>query len=205
MVTPAMQLPGSLKNQYYVMRHGDSLANRAGIIASHPDNGVPRFGLSEVGRQQVLAEISDSQLLESTRIICSDFKRAHETAEIAHRNLDCKQTITLEKRLRERSFGELELCSDRRYAEVWSADQQQLNKSDIGVETVESVLYRGLDLIFELEAEFNECSFLLIAHGDVLQIMQTAFARMPVHRHRDLPHLKTGELRLLNSLAGHDL
>ena len=185
------------------MRHGESLANTAGIIVSHPDNGIPGFGLSEVGLQQVTAEISNCQLLQSTRIISSDFKRAHETAAIAHRMLGCAQPVTLDQRLRERNFGELELGSDGRYAEVWSADQQQKNRSDIGVETVGSVLLRALVLILELEAEFSEVSFLLIAHGDVLQILQTAFARLPVHQHRELPHLKTAELRLLNLLASN--
>ncbi|MFT5657299.1 MAG: broad specificity phosphatase PhoE [Gammaproteobacteria bacterium] len=200
---PSLQLPDSLKNQYYVMRHGESLANTVGIIVSHPDHGICGYGLSEVGRQQVTAEISACKLTQSTRIICSDFKRAHETAKIAHRILACQCQITLDERLRERNFGELELGSDRCYAEVWSADQQQVNRSDKNVETVESVLYRALDLILELESEFSDISFLLIAHGDVLQILQTAFSELPVHQHRQLPHLKTAEIRQLNLPTGH--
>lgn len=202
---PSLPLPDKLKNQYYVMRHGESLANTAGIIVSHPANGITGYGLSEVGRQQVTAEISDCNLPQLTHIICSDFRRAHETAKIAHHILVCQSQITLDVRLRERNFGELELGSDRRYSEVWSADQQQGNRSDIGVETVESVLDRALELILEQESEFSGVSFLLIAHGDVLQILQTAFSTLPANRHRELPHLKTAELRLLSLFTGNHL
>ena len=180
------------------MRHGESLANTAGIIVSHPDHGIGGYGLSEVGRQQVITEISDCKLTQSTRIVSSDFKRAHETAKIAHHMLACQGQIALDKRLRERSFGELELGSDQRYADVWYADEQQANRSDLGVEAVEPVLQRALELILELESECSDITFLLIAHGDVLQILQTAFSVLPVHQHRQLPHLKTAELRLLH-------
>lgn len=200
-----MHLPDSLKNQYYVMRHGESLANTADIIVSHPDNGISGYGLSEVGRQQVTAEISGCNLPQLTQIICSDFKRAHETAKIAHRILACQSPAILDARLRERNFGELELGSDELYSEVWSADQQKTNRSDIGVETVESVLDRALELILELESEYSDISFLLIAHGDVLQILQTAFSALPANHHRELPHLKTAELRRLGLFARNHL
>ena len=40
----------------------------------------------------------------------------------------------------------------------------------------------------------------LVAHGDVLQILQTAFEELAPGQHRSLPHLPNAELRLLNEL-----
>ena len=37
----------------------------------------------------------------------------------------------------------------------------------------------------------------LVAHGDVLQILQTSFARVDVRQHRSLEHLQTATLREL--------
>jgi hypothetical protein len=42
----------------------------------------------------------------------------------------------------------------------------------------------------------------LVAHGDVLQILQTAFARVDVTRHRSIEHLPTATLRALGPVWG---
>ena len=60
-------------------------------------------------------------------------------------------------------------------------------------------------LIGEIERELGGFSgnddvpwtVLLVAHGDVLQIAQTAFARADPTQHRDLPHLETAAVREL--------
>jgi hypothetical protein len=41
------------------------------------------------------------------------------------------------------------------------------------------------------------CTVVLVAHGDVCQILATAFLRMDPRLHRSLPHWKNGECRLL--------
>lgn len=40
---------------------------------------------------------------------------------------------------------------------------------------------------------------ILVAHGDVLQILQTAFEGVDPREHRSLPHLPNAELRWLNA------
>jgi broad specificity phosphatase PhoE len=37
----------------------------------------------------------------------------------------------------------------------------------------------------------------LVSHGDVLQILQTAFEGLDPSKHRSIPHLPTAELRQL--------
>ncbi|MFT5226660.1 MAG: broad specificity phosphatase PhoE [Polaribacter sp.] len=202
MVTMSKQTSklNALKNRYYVMRHGQSLANVQGLIVSQPENGLNSYGLSETGRQQVKAAIGHGSLDPSTRIICSDFKRTRETAILVHYLLACDQDLELDSRLRERNFGELELGSDDGYAGVWVADQSGGEVEYRAVESVSSVLERSVAVILDLEQQFENQQCLLIAHGDILQILQTAFSDLPAYRHRDLPHLDTAELRLLNDL-----
>ena len=76
-----------LKNIYYILRHGQSLANVQDLIISHPDNGLDDFGLSEVGRKQVEHAVSRGAktraLDRETLILASDFLRTRHTAEIA--------------------------------------------------------------------------------------------------------------------------
>jgi probable phosphoglycerate mutase len=187
----------ALKNAYYVMRHGQSLANTAGIIVSHPENGLNDYGLSDKGRQQVVTAINACGLPATTRIFSSDFKRACETAEIAQQRLNCSQPVEFDVRLRERYFGDLELGPDNRYPEVWSFDQNSPDHREFGVEPVASVIQRAHSVLLNCEKNLTNETCLLIAHGDILQILQTLFFGLPPNHHRQLPHLDTAEVREL--------
>ncbi len=188
-----------LRNHYYVMRHGQSLANSSGIIVSHPQNGLGNYGLSDSGRQQVNNAIGLSSLNSETRVFSSDFKRAVETADIVHRCLNCNLPVTFDERLRERNFGELELGPDSRYPEVWENDRHDTGPGYLDAESVYSVAKRASSIVLNCEKQFNSETCLLIAHGDILQILQTVFNGLPACQHRELPHLETAEIRLLET------
>jgi len=49
------------QNSFFALRHGQSLANVAGIIASNPDIACSNYGLSDVGKEQ--AAIAGKKLL----------------------------------------------------------------------------------------------------------------------------------------------
>ena len=104
------------------MRHGQSLANVAGLVVSRLENGVTGYGLSELGRQQVFDSVTELGLVSDIRVISSDFKRAAESAEIAHQVLHSKFDLVLDIRLRERGFGDFELLSDENYQIPWGYD-----------------------------------------------------------------------------------
>ncbi len=184
------------------MRHGQSLANTAGIIVSHPENGLNAYGLSDKGRQQVVTAINTCGLPATTHIFSSDFKRARETAEIAHQKLCCSQPVEFDIRLRERYFGDLELGSDEQYSAVWDFDQNSPDHRELGVESVASVINRAKAVLLDCEKKFINETCLLIAHGDILQILQTLFSDLPSNHHRQLPHLNTAEVRKLINIIG---
>jgi probable phosphoglycerate mutase len=187
-----------LGNRYFAMRHGHSIANQQGIIVSHPDNGRERFGLSELGRAQVKQSLQNFGLLDiNTIIVSSDFSRARESAEIASALLHSDESISLDLRLRERNFGELELASDSGYADVWQQDAENPDSQLRGVESVNQVMTRVTSVVAEYEDRYTGATILLVSHGDALQILQTAFARMDGSSHRQLDHLHTAQIRQL--------
>lgn len=192
-----------MNNHYSIMRHGQSLANVGGLIVSHPENGLNSYGLSDKGRQQVSEGIQASDLDAGIHLFSSDFKRARETAEIVHQTLNCDHEIMFDERLRERHFGDFELKPDTHYPEVWAMDKRDLGHSEHNVETVQSVLQRSMAVVNDFEKHFDNETCLLIAHGDILQILQTAFYQIPPHQHRELPHLETAEVRALRPKNGH--
>lgn len=235
-----------LTQSYYALRHGQSLANVAGIISSDPSISTVRHGLSKLGREQ--AREAGRRFAEACReeaaggadgggegrgggsgggsgggrrhggvaIYSSDFARARETASILADELRKAGVpirgggVALEERLRERHFGELNGGSDGRYREVWDLDANDADHEEFRVESANSVLERTSRLITELDEDLRRrppsgdggegCwKCVLVAHGDVLQIMQTGFLRHgDASRHRSLLHLETATIRELS-------
>jgi len=110
----------------------------------------------------------------------------------------------LETRLRERNFGELNGGSDSRYQDVWDIDISNPTHNEFGVESVYSVVERTTNMVLEIDEELSVTSekkgsppwkCVLVAHGDVLQILQTGFRKMDGSLHRTLPHLETATVR----------
>lgn len=188
-----------LENRYFAMRHGHSQANEQSLIVSDPEVGVNAYGLSELGHRQVRARLAQMPpgFDASLKIVCSDFLRARETAAIVAKGLGVTEPVRFRAQLRERFFGEFEGGSDTHYPEVWDRDAVDAQHCDFGVEPVLDVVSRTLALLLELETLFHGAVVLLVAHGDVLQILQTAFEQLPPSAHRQLPPLQVAEVRPL--------
>ena len=144
-------------------------------------------------------------------IFSSDFKRARETAQ--HMADACKSSsiplykdeVVLETKLRERNFGSLNGGSDDRYQDVWDIDIKDPTHNEFEVESVYSVVERTTRLVLDTDEKLTSASqgeekwkCVLVAHGDVLQILQTGFKKMDGSLHRTLPHLETATVRELN-------
>lgn len=210
----------SLRNDYYCLRHGQSEANVAQIIASSREVACEAYGLSALGHEQARAAGQDvlkaygaqtdgEKSYAGICIISSDLLRAKQTAEavataihldneiiddsnpiVLHRN-----QVIIETRLRERGFGEWDLTSDSNYKEVWKEDAVDPTHEINGVESVASVMDRVSQCILEWEDKLQDHMVICVAHGDVLQILQTCFSKMDGSQHRSLEHLETATLR----------
>jgi broad specificity phosphatase PhoE len=188
-----------LRNRYFALRHGQSQANVQSIIVSNPEVGTTCYGLTNTGRVQVEARLENlpPAFDASLKIISSDFLRAKETAAIISTGLAVTDPVRYSEKLRERFFGELDGGADNRYAEVWERDSLDAQHSAFSVESTVSVVKRTVSLVRELEAQYRDSVVLLVAHGDVLQLLQTAFEAISPARHRQLPPLQVAEVRQL--------
>jgi glucosyl-3-phosphoglycerate phosphatase len=222
--TENVRRPHALQQDYFALRHGQSEANVAGIIASDPNVACHKYGLSVTGRKQALHAGHDAlqQMLlggyHSLVLLSSDFLRAYETACIVEgvirqhngNNADTtnyavpiyQNQVVREVRLRERDFGKWDGATDQNYARVWEDDAADANHTNDNVESVHSVMDRVTRCVRDWDAtlgkEGKKMMVVLIAHGDVLQILQTAFAKWPGTQHRQITHLETATLRPLN-------
>lgn len=195
-----------LRNTYYAVRHGRSLANLEERIVSHPDEGVAAYGLCAEGREQIARAVEEARRIygldRSTLIVSSDFARTRETAEIAASMLGVPTMITTPQ-LRERFFGGWDKHHTSNYHHVWSGDLANPDHKENDVESTSEVVARATALIRELEETYSGRHILLVSHGDTLQILQTAFERVASSQHRLVAHLETGAIRKLQ-LKGRD-
>jgi broad specificity phosphatase PhoE len=204
-----------LANRYHAMRHGQSKANVAGIIVSGIESDrLGDWGLSDLGRGQVLAAARACGLPPDTVICSSDFSRARQTAQIVRARLGAPPVVVAAA-LRERCFGDLEGTATGNYARVWAADEAGAGNTagdgadgadggdgavggdGGGVEPAAAVLDRVSALVTDLERRYAGRDILLVSHGDTLQILQAGFLRMDPAAHRRLPHLGIAEIRTL--------
>ncbi len=183
-------------NSYYLMRHGESEANTAGLIIANPSTGCIGFGLSKQGRQQVKNSVTVSRNTKFSQVICSDFLRTVQTAELTTHILGLPAP-QVNKLLRERNFGDFEGKSDSYYQQVWQGDEMNEEYATNNVESPVAVRQRGIKLLKELEKQYKNQCILLISHGDMLQILRTAFTNLNPGKHRQLAHHKTAEIKIL--------
>lgn len=206
----------SLQNKFFALRHGQSLANIAKIISSDPAISTVEHGLTDVGKEQVRStaktfvqnyrEEKYHEKYSGVAIFSSDFTRARETAGIFaeamnDENIPLYQNVVkTEVKLRERFFGDFNGGSDSHYQDVWDVDCVDPYHTEFKVESVNSVVERTSSLVLDVEKELNmeggdPYIAILVAHGDVLQIMQTAFLKKDGSVHRSLQHLETASAR----------
>ena len=194
------------RNKYLIMRHGESEANVAGLIVSDPAIGCERYGLTKFGRQQVATSVTDYKLANLptnssvshaiSKVICSDFLRTIQTANQLSKTLGLPAP-QIEPGLRERFFGDWEGKPDTHYPEIWKLDNEPASQTIQNIETVTQVRRRGIDVIEKLDRQFNNEVILLVSHGDMLQILLTAFVEIPAEQHRSLPHHNQAEIKPL--------
>ncbi len=230
-------LPAKLRNRYYIMRHGESEANKLGIVSSTFRVSIAQHGLTEKGVAQAsssgepvkrLLVASDADLekkeeipsLDSENILyyASDFARAYETAFFSRDALvsvlsnssdslisspaghlsASRPRLFTHPSLRERSFGDFEGGSHDSYHKVWEQDKVQTWSSNhYNVESIASVVDRTTRFIKELESTWSNKHIILVSHGDVCQILQSAFLGIDPRTHRSLQHMNNCDVRPL--------
>ena len=182
------------------MRHGESLANRRGLIVSYPQNAILDYGLTAKGAEQVMNAALATRLDTNAIIVSSDFLRARETAEIMKSVIGCDQEVIIDIELRERYFGNWEMTDHANYETVWQNDINNPGLSQEEVETVDRVLVRGLSVIERMESAFEGKSILLVGHGDVLQILLSHHHNINPRFHRSLSSIGNADIRSLAKL-----
>lgn len=147
---------------------------------------------------------------EPVVMFCSPFKRTVETAEIIQGVLNDTvlhgkvATPTREMELRERFYGDFDMTSDDNYNVCWEDDKKAPlhgEDSQYKIESPSSVCDRATRFIVDkIENKMEGKIVILVAHGDICQIILTAFMRIEAWRHREIKHVDTANWRDVSEL-----
>ncbi len=158
------------KNQYFIMRHGETNANTGRIVTS--DLKAP-YNLTKAGKDKVAETARRVKKKKIDLIISSDYPRTRQTAEIVSEKL--KVEVQYDTRLREINFGDYEGLAVAEYHKNFSNALERFDKPAPNGETLGQVLARQVALINELENKYQKKNILLVGHGDPLWILEAAY------------------------------
>lgn len=189
-------LPNPLRNTFYLLRHGQSTANVAGIISSSRSlMNSDKHGLTPVGVEQgqasatqlkdlVLATSKENEdMAKQIVFYSSPFARAKETAQACldtfleehmgdMNDWEVSPSVELVDGLIERYFGQVDDIDINTYALVWPIDMLNVTNTKYDVESVAAVATRIRETILSIDSQHSNKHIVLTSHADVLQITQ---------------------------------
>ena len=99
--------------------------------------------------------------------------------------------------LRERYFGQWDGQSAENYEVVWSADAEDPTHEKWRVESVSVVARRMSQFVQTVDQSSIDQTYLIVSHGDPLQILTTAVRGRDLRLHRQFDPFETADLKPL--------
>lgn len=157
----------------YLVRHGESVANRDGLLS-----GVSDHPLSDQGRRQAEAAAERFREMDFHRVFTSRLSRAIDTCDILLAASGARHgPVDRLAALNERGFGELE---GSRFAPLDSLDRddprrrafEDLDYRPDGGESPREAYRRAVDVLQStLLPAARQGNILVVAHGNILRCM----------------------------------
>ncbi len=149
------------KNTYYVMRHGQSIANTKSLLDT---TGDPTNHLTEDGKAGVRVTAEQLKKEGIDMIFVSPFLRTKETAEIVSEIIGCKE-VHQDIRLREFEMGIYDGKTIGEFLQDYGITYLQLDTRIGGGETHRDMMNRTMQMIGDLESKYSGKKILVITHG----------------------------------------
>jgi broad specificity phosphatase PhoE len=195
-----------LKNNYFLLRHGESLKNVQGFESCWPEK--KRIPLTGRGLEQIKIAAKMAVEKKIDLIFYSDLLRTKQTAEIIGKIIKVKPGP--DKRLREIGLGIFNGRSVKEFGDFWnqgeklSPSQHYQRRFIIPLpkgETYAEVELRLLSFMKDMEKKYQGKNILVVSHQRPLTLLEKAVKNYSIVRFVKLivgkKEIKTGELRKL--------
>jgi probable phosphoglycerate mutase len=146
------------------IRHGQTNWNFEKRLQGSTD--IP---LNDTGREQARAAVAVLDGVDWEVIVSSPLSRARETAAIIAAGLDIELGPAYDE-LVERDYGQGEGATAEIIAERWP------DKDYPGLESLDSVVARGIAALERIDAEYGDRNTLIVCHGTIIRYTLAALA-----------------------------
>lgn len=156
----------------YVVRHGQTDYNVKKVFQGHTD--IP---LNETGEKQAQETAPKFRNIDVDMILVSPLKRTLQTAQYISQITGVP--ITIEERLIERSFGDMEGHQSREDWNIKMMLDYEKNYDIENIEPIQSLFKRVYDFLDEIIEKYKDKNLVLVTHGAVSQPIECYFNGMP--------------------------
>lgn len=156
----------------YVVRHGQTDYNVRQVFQGHID--IP---LNEVGKEQALKTALKFKNINLDMILVSPLKRTIQTAQPISEITGIP--ITIEKRIIERCFGNMEGHQNRSDWNIKMMLDYKKNYDIENIEPIQSLFKRIYGFLDEIIERYKDKKIALVTHGAVSQAIECYFNGMP--------------------------
>lgn len=177
-----------LNNKYYILRHGEAVSNERQIVSSWPEtfkNPLTHKGVAQVKKAARRIKHEHIDLLFS-----SDLLRTKQTAQLVAKILNSgkfdkssatfkKVKVTLDKRLREVSFGDINGKSAEELLYM-GFGKDRVNKGGEKSESYGDVLRRVFNFFTEINHRYQRKHILIISHQCPLWVLENKLHGIPL-------------------------
>jgi uncharacterized phosphatase len=151
------------------IRHGQTDWNAAGRMQGSSD--IP---LNDVGREQAREAAAVLAGSDWDVIVSSPLSRARETASIIADGIGLELGRSYDL-LAERHYGEAEGLDATEIAERWGGSRDYP-----GLETLDSVVARGIAALQQISAEYAGRNTVIVCHGTIIRYTLASLAGRPL-------------------------
>ena len=196
-----------LRNQYFVLRHGESLRNVEKRASCWPEK--IKSPLTEKGIRQIEKTAKRLRKKRIDLIFSSDLLRTRQTAEIVSKEIGVK--IKLDKRLREVNVGVLNNKPIDEIGRFWDKERklssleyfkQRFKISPAKGENYVQLEKRMHDFLKEKERRYVGKNILIVSHQRHITLLEKAVNGYSLEEFTKIvagkKEIKTGELRKLS-------
>lgn len=163
-------------NNYYIMRHGQSLHNTKLKMSTRDHGG--KSHLTELGKTE--AEKTAKTLIDKKidLVIVSPFARTVETFEIVNKVLNIpKENIIYDERVAEINAGDFDGKTLDEYHSFFANDKEYFTKTPPNGENFTDIRKRCGNILYELDNKYKGKNILIVSH-DTTSWLLDAVARM---------------------------
>ena len=170
----------NFNNRLFLIRHGETEMNKAGIIQGSVDSPLTDLGLSQAKEASQKAKDFNIDIL-----ISSDLGRTKKTAGIISQEIGIPLLRT-DPALRERNFGELEGktfdASGKIYPQFVNPDGMFILYREFKeAESVDDFYNRIVDGVKGIMKEYSNKNVMLVGHGGTLRMMYAYINNIDPH------------------------